>query len=327
MSYKPYITNSQSGFALVTVLLLVSLLAVIGITLNRTTGLQTAISYNLKGGEEAYYVAAAGFQHGLFMLRRTPSLRGVVFTDKQFGNGSYTVSISDAASPMGNVLVSSAGQSGSAQRTVRKRITLCVTCTVYPTLVKDTYLNQGAAGLNYGVSPRIGVGTLDATARAVFEYDLSMIPAGADIKSAVFELYMFDHERIMIGINFIDVAVHRMTRSWNEGIKDGADCESGATWNMYNCVNAWIDTGGDFNSNQETKTIVLYSAINQWHQWDVKNLIQQWVDNPSSNFGMMLKDQKEGNGNMMTVFLGYFYSDEYSDAGFRPKLTVTYTPP
>ena len=321
MSCKTYI-NSSGGFALVTVLLMVSLMAVIGITLNRTSGLQTTISYNLKGGEEAYYIANAGVQHALFMLKHDPGQRGEIFTDEPFSNGSYSVSISDEISPMGDVLISSTGKHGTALRTIEKRLFPGSTFTVYPTLIKDTYMDRHHGSTwNYGVSPQLKIGVKGKQIRGVFEYDLSIIPAGATIDSAVFELYMYDHEQEHMVNNFIDVEIHKITRSWNEGIKDGTSCESGATWTAYDCVNSWNTSGGDFDSNIESMTTINYSGINQWHQWDIKDLIQDWVDNPSTNYGMLLKAANE----ITEAFMGHFYSEEYSDVDLRPKLTVVYT--
>ena len=325
MTYRTYL-NSSNGFALVTVLLIISLLAVIGITLNRTSGLQTIISYNLNEGDNAYYIADAGVQHALFKLKGNNDLRGVIFLNEPFGTGSYTVSINDIFSSRGNLLISSSGKTGNAQKTVEQTILFGSTFTVQPPLIKDTFIDRADTDDNNGVSTQLGIGLLPGKkTRAMFEYDLSRIPAGSTIDSAVFELYMNDRRRNTSVNNFIDISVHLVTRSWNEGTKNGRTCKSGATWEAYDCVHAWTNFGGDFDSNVVTMTPVYYNDINQWHQWDIKDLVQSWVDDPSSNYGMLLQNQ--GPGNVDTIFIGYFRSDEYSDVSLRPKLSVTYTIP
>jgi hypothetical protein len=325
------ILKSERGFALVTVLLMVSLLAIIGTTLNRTGGLQTTISSNLKAGDEARYMADAGIQHALFLLKINPELTGNVFTNEPFSTGSYTVSISSiiyagTKLPLGNVLISSTGTTGTASSTVEKRVTTDELFTVYPQLIKDTYLSQNKSDTNYGVSDQINIGCWRTDPdRGLFEYDLSVIPADAIIVSAVFELYMYGKKRQGINSNEINVRVYWMTRSWNEGeanIGKKVTCTNGATWETTDCATSWTVLGGDYDSNTVDETIIYYDDPDQWYQWDVMNLINDWLNLQMSNFGMVLKDNNEAGNSRK--FVGYFYSKEYSDVNLRPKLTVKY---
>lgn len=318
------IHGSESGFALVTVLLMVSLMAVIGVTLNRTGGMQSTMFFNLNSGEEAYYTANAGIQHALFKLKLDPAMRGVILSDEPFGSGSYTVSVTDEITPMGTVLISSEGKADSAVRALQKRLVPPGTFTVYPPLIKDTFLDQQNSNLNYGSSAQVQIGLIDMAQRGVFEYDLSMIPSLATIDSASFELYMIGRHRTNETNNEINVNLHQILRSWSEGTKDGMICEIGATWNEYDCSNAWTAAGGDFKTAHETTAKIFFSDINQWHQWDVTTLVQDWVTGQYSNYGMLLRDQSENSGEVKN-FTGYFCSEEYSDASLRPKLTVVYT--
>jgi hypothetical protein len=317
------IHHADGGFALVTVVLIVSLLAVIGITLNRTGGMQAMISHNLDHGEEAYYIANAGLQHALFKLNNDPSLTGNIFSDLPFSTGSYTVTISSVSTPMGNVLISSTGSTGTAVRTIEK--TGFPSFVAYPVLVMDTIMDKGQMSWNFGISPyvKIGIMSQNKEKRGIIAFDLSSLPAGIVIKSAVLELYMYGRERTTIATNFINVEVHRIDQLWTEGEQNGQNCTVGATWQKYNCINIW--NGPMFNGQAETKSIVYYDDINKWHKWGITSLVQYWYDNPSSNYGMRLKDETENVNN--DPFIAHFASGEYSDVNLRPKLTVYYRLP
>lgn len=317
----------ESGMAMITVLLLVCLLTVIGVTLNRTTSIQTAVSSNLMSRDNAFYIANAGVQHALFMLKRAPSSRGTLLEDVPFGSGSYTVVVSDAPSPMGPVLISSKGVTGEASATVEKRINPTGIFTVYPRLMQDTFISEETIGMNFGASARLDLGLLSTglPRRLMFELDMSAIPSDANIQSATLELYLYGGLRDTVNANELDIKLYRMTVPWNEGIKDGENCTEGATWTRYDCIGSWTAAGGDFDPSSISNTKIFYDSIGQWYQWDAKNLVQGWVDGTYVNYGLILIDNKEAN-NETKNFIAYFHSGEYSvEEALRPKFTVVFS--
>jgi hypothetical protein len=316
------IQQSDGGFALVTVLLLVSLLAVIGVTLNRSGGMQATISHNLNHGEEAYYIANAGLQHAVFMLGSDPALT-TTLADVPFGDGSYTFSITSDVTPMGQVLISSTGKMGTAERTIEKRH--FPTVVAYPVLVQDTTITKEHKTLNYGISPyvKLGITSTDRQQRGMFVFDLTSLPPGIVIKAALLELYIYSRERTIIGTNVINSVVHRIDEPWIEGVQDGIACTVGTTWQTSDCNNNW--SGSYLNSTVETNAVIHYEDINTWHRWNITNLVQYWYDNPSGNYGVLIKDEMEVGS--FETFIAHYASGEYSDVNLRPKLTVYYRLP
>ncbi|MEE8639674.1 MAG: DNRLRE domain-containing protein, partial [bacterium] len=59
----------------------------------------------------------------------------------------------------------------------------------------------------------------------------------------------------------------------------------------------------------------------KWYAWDVKTLIQDWVNATYSNYGFKLIRRNEAGGAWP-----YFVSSDYPTGTNRPKLTVDYTP-
>jgi len=314
---------SDGGFALVTVVLIVSLLAVIGITLNRTGGMQTRISYNLNNAEEAYYIANAGLQHAFFKLNIDPSLTGIIFSDLPFSTGSYTVTVSSASTPMGNVLISSTGTTGTAAKTIEK--IYFPASVAYPALQKDTTMSKHHTDNNYGISDyvKVGIMQLNKQRRGILAFDLSALPPGVVIKSAVLQLYLYDRERSSVGNNSLTIEINKIKSSWIEGVRDDEDCTVGVTWDEYDCDGNW--TNPMISTQVETSSIVYYDDINTWHKWSITSLVQYWYDNPSSNYGMRLKDVDEQVSS--DPFIAHFASGEYGDVNLRPKLTVYYRMP
>jgi hypothetical protein len=51
-------------------------------------------------------------------------------------------------------------------------------------------------------------------------------------------------------------------------------------------------------------------------------VVQDWLDSPVNNNGLILKSTDETNANRV-----YYYSSESSTTAYRPRLTVYYTAP
>lgn len=174
-----------------------------------------------------------------------------------------------------------------------------VTVTLQPdsTAGKDTQLSSHLPDNNWGTYPSLGVGlSSDGTElyRSLVQFDLSSIPSGSVINSATLSLYC-DEEASSTDDN---VWVHRATASWSE---------STATWNNQ-------------PSHEATASAVTTITGLGWFSWDIKSLVQGWVNGSFPNYGMKLIGEETDTGSWKI-----FYS---SDVGvyptLRPKLTITY---
>lgn len=316
---------SKRGFALVVVLLTVSLLAVISATIHRAGSTLAVVSYNQKSGEDAYYAAAAGVEMAMFTLKRIDiNLRGPILTNVPFGKGSFSVTVTESPSPAGNLMITSEGKTENAHKIIKKRIRLTGIGVASPALLKDTFIDEQNWARNYGGSDFIFLGgkNVDKAKRGLLEFDLSSIPPGATVATAILELYMYNTNEPRPDIQ-IDVNVHRVIRSWKEGNKNGTGNSNGASWEEYDGTDLWATQGADFDATVEASATILSQETGQWHSWEIASLVQYWVDNPSDHYGIILKDTDEAtDGN--DSFSGTFYSSEatFGNGAFKPRLTV-----
>ncbi len=340
-------SQSPNGFALVTVLLLVSLLAVISITLHRTGTIHATLSYHQEDGETAYYTAMAGVQHARFVLIDNPSFTGPLDTsgpnEIPFGEGSYATSIingqdvplpgdDEPIPPMGEYLISSTGKVGSTVRTLEKWV--CPAGGAPQQIVlgddnddQDTYLREEEPVLRYGGSPELRIGSDDHKGlRAAFQFDLNQIPAGASILSATLEIYMYGNVTGSAG-SHLEVEAHRITRDWHEGKEIDVEDGHGACWDWYHDEHDWTTPGAEYDPAVLSTTNILYGDTNRWYGWDVTTLVQGWVDGTFPNDGLILKDVDEGFPSQNDSMEALFYSREWSNQNYRPKLTVVYQEP
>src|SRR5262245_58972929 len=188
------------------------------------------------------------------------------------------------------------------------------------TLIETPVGNSNGAGDGIYVG-RVGTLGQGTARRGVLAFSLSAIPARSTINSVTLTLVMVQSPNS----NAANVTVHRVNADWGEagslGAGSGAPALPGdATW-IYRFFNSqsWTSAGGDFDAVASAAQSVTALGTYAWSGSGLVNIVQSWIDNPTSNFGLLLLGDET-----TTSTVKKFDSRE----GFNPpKLTVVYTPP
>ena len=151
------------------------------------------------------------------------------------------------------------------------------------------------------------------------------IPDGATISSVSLTLRV---SRTMVEASTIQL--HRLLADWGEGIGvsaggggSGAIAAAGdATWvHKFFDTARWATRGGDFSDTISASVSVEGVGSYTWGSTDQMVAdVQSWLDDPSSNFGWLLK------GDEGVRSAKKFASRETPGAGDRPVLVVEFTP-
>lgn len=180
----------------------------------------------------------------------------------------------------------------------------------------------------------VGVDALGRRKRAVYAFDLTSIPPCSTVTSVSLQLTI----AMTIDLTPRTMGLHRMTRSWGEADSlalirfGGGQCGGGtpepgdATWDhAFLPATPWTTPGGEFAAAASAATAVGTVTLVATTWASTPQLVadvQEWVDDPASNFGwLVLGDESE------TMTTRAFFSREELVASRRPQLTVTYREP
>lgn len=186
-----------------------------------------------------------------------------------------------------------------------------VSNTNYTTALTDGRININTT--NYATDTSLNTYTWPENTvanRIIIKLDLSMIPIGATIVNAFLSLYMFDSG----GDDLYEITTHKIINH-NPVLTE-------CNWNVYAGTNAW--TGGSNGGIQDmasTEDVLYVDKIVGYKQWSIKNMVQEFVDNSSTNYGIMLDSDSIATRDSYR----FFRSTEYSDPLQRPKVIITYT--
>lgn len=192
-----------------------------------------------------------------------------------------------------------------------------------------------------GAGTNLFIGALGANGaglpqRGLMRFDLAGLPPGAQITNVTLR---FTITLASPGAGASDpVNLHRVTNSWGEGSASSGAAGQGApasaadaTWTSRFFRNPtggdpsipWAAQGGDFVAAPSGSTNVgLAGTYTIPSSTQLIADVQSWVDAPATNHGWVLRGAESLQFSARGIA-----TRESANAGDRPLLTVTYTPP
>jgi hypothetical protein len=200
--------------------------------------------------------------------------------------------------------------------------------TVSLSAAKDNTLYEDPNGtLSDGVGPHLFAGRTSqgsgSIRRGLLAFDLSSIPAGANITSATLTLNASKSNSASTQIE-----LHRVNKNWGEGTSNAGDpggsgalaTTNDATWkHTFFNTQTWTNLGGDFAAAPSATATINGLGSQTWSGPGLLADVKSWRVAPSTNFGWELIGDESQTG---TAFR--FDSRENGTAAFRPVLSVTY---
>jgi Big-like domain-containing protein len=183
----------------------------------------------------------------------------------------------------------------------------------------DTYI--GLNSNNHSTVPTIATYTWPdyQPANAILmKFDLSKLPAGAVIQSAKLRLSLVeaDHKE---GTPTYNVSAHKIIGGNTDlATATGYMRTATAAWTASNCCYNGIPLAQS-NITPAYTTVAVDKTLGV-KTWTITTMIQEWIANPSSNFGLLLNSDASVRQNRYR----YFASMENSDPALRPNLEVTF---
>jgi hypothetical protein len=179
-------------------------------------------------------------------------------------------------------------------------------------------------GLYVGVTNGAGGSTIR---RAFMQFNLAGIPAGSTINSVTLKLER-DIQAPTSGLEVLDL--HPVLQSWGEGTSTGngagglgyAPSAGSVTWiHRFFSTQSWTTPGGDIGPVSGSILLDSTGQVLIPSQPGMVADVQNWINNPASNFGWALKYNNETT----TGTARRFSSREVTTVSNRPTLTVDFS--
>ncbi len=198
--------------------------------------------------------------------------------------------------------------------------------TVILTPSQDNTLYEFATGgISNGAGSFLFTGKIrtGGRRRAALQFDVAgNVPAGSIIQKATLRIVI---DKTVSGA--ADFQLHRLQGAWGEGTSNAGGAEGrgtsstagDATWIHSSFPNTnWANIGGDFEANPSAVVSISFGASN-WSTDTMATDVQMWLDNPSSNFGWIMRGPEVFNSTAKRII-----SKENAAVANRPTLTLEY---
>jgi hypothetical protein len=284
------------------------------LTLGGTT--DVVLSSRVKDIDAARYLAEAGFQHMRESLRTDGCTGYKSLGDTSFGGGQYAVTVDPkSGSPVTFVATGQtlSGATFSFEQAGVRIFDSPLSTELNPgQSIDDTWLSKQDPWDNFGKSSFMEVTKWSSQrSHAVVRFDVSAIPPGALVKSAMLRLYL---ESVSVQPPGSGVFVHEVTNDWDEGKSIGVYAD-GASWNRRDWLVDWNDAGGDYVNSSISFTSL--GAGGTQHYLDITPAMQGWVDGTQPNYGVLLT----ASGGVRAA---EFRTGDTSGSPRKPRLLVSY---
>lgn len=154
--------------------------------------------------------------------------------------------------------------------------------------------------------------------RGLVQWDLSSIPTNAVVNSVSITLKYDGASQS----GTLTISAYKVLRDWGEGTKTLTAAASGESdWtDAKHSVDAWGTAGCDNTTTDRSSTAEASKLVTTGADWTFSPsllTVQNWVNNPSTNYGLVIRGDEGAGTNYI-----YFYTDDQS--GSEPQITVKY---
>ena len=174
----------------------------------------------------------------------------------------------------------------------------------------DTYIAERSPSSNYGYMASL-MAKNDGTHAGLLRFNLQSIPTSAIVNQATLRLYTYNRD---YGLP-TDVQVYGLLRPW---------VDTQASWQSASGDSAWDQPGASSPGVDRSEAIYAtrpVSTLSTWYSFDITALVAQWIANPGSNYGLLLR----GAGSNSVSYS--FASSNYPSVSVRPQLQLEYMVP